>query len=282
MQRLSVILFIIVLFLAVVTVGIWQILKSDQPIEVVSSDIIQTSPPQIKTDDLLDPKETLPATLDLEPAPVADSLPYIPPEPIMSEPLPALDNSDDDMRAAVSGLVGKTQLFIFESFIRHFVVTIDNMTNRRLPQRLSFTRPVPGKFTVMEQYENTDFVLDSKNYQRYKRFIDLIEYVDSTRAIAYYAQFYSLFNQAYTELGYPERDFNDRFIQVVEHLLMTPDVTEPIRLIRPKVFYQFADPELEKLSAGQKILLRMGPDNRRRVKAQLSVLHTELLAFSHY
>jgi hypothetical protein len=46
------------------------------------------------------------------------------------------------------------------------------------------------------------------------------------------------------------------------------------------VRYEFVDPALESLSAGQKILLRVGPANERRLKAKLSELRRELLARS--
>ena len=55
-----------------------------------------------------------------------------------------------------------------------------------------------------------------------------------------------------------------------DELLATPDVAEPYRLIKPEAVYLFADEELEELSAGQKILLRMGSANAARVKARLS------------
>ena len=45
---------------------------------------------------------------------------------------------------------------------------------------------------------------------------------------------------------------------------------EPYRLVKPEAVYQFADEELESLSAGQKILLRMGSENAARVKSKLS------------
>jgi hypothetical protein len=41
---------------------------------------------------------------------------------------------------------------------------------------------------------------------------------------------------------------------------------------RPWVRYEFADPKLEALSAGQKMLVRMGSDNARRLKAVLAEL----------
>ena len=39
---------------------------------------------------------------------------------------------------------------------------------------------------------------------------------------------------------------------------------------RPWVRYEFVDPQLESLSAGQKMLVRMGPVNERRLKAKLT------------
>ena len=86
---------------------------------------------------------------------------------------------------------------------------------------------------------------------------------------AVYIQFYPLFQQSYAELGYPSRYFNDRVFEVIDHLLSAPDVTGPIALTQPKVLYEFADPQLQELSAGQKILVRMGPDNEAKVKAKL-------------
>jgi hypothetical protein len=43
------------------------------------------------------------------------------------------------------------------------------------------------------------------------------------------------------------------------------------------VFYQFADPKLEDLSAGQKLLIRMGPANERNLKEKLRDFRAELV-----
>jgi hypothetical protein len=42
------------------------------------------------------------------------------------------------------------------------------------------------------------------------------------------------------------------------------------------VRYEFADPELSALSSGQKALVRMGPENARRVKAKLRELRAAI------
>ena len=59
-------------------------------------------------------------------------------------------------------------------------------------------------------------------------------------------------------------------------MLAAPEVQGPVKLTRPKVFYQFADPELEALPAGQKILIRIGAGNATKVKAKLREIRSEL------
>ena len=52
-------------------------------------------------------------------------------------------------------------------------------------------------------------------------------------------------------------------------MLAAPEMPAGVKLVQPKVFYQFSDPDLEKRSAGQKIMMRIGNDNAARVKAKL-------------
>jgi hypothetical protein len=206
-------------------------------------------------------------------------------DPVVTQPpkqLPQLDESDSEIAADINNLIegqAMTGLFSFKSFIRHFVVTIDNMTNRKLPQRYIFTQRVADKFSVIKQELDTA-LLDSKNFKRYSPYVNLVDAIDSRKLVTVYVRFYPLFQEAYESLGYPDRYFNDRLIQVIDHLLAAPEVEAPINLVRPKVFYQFADPELESLSAGQKILLRIGYANALRVKSKLRELRSILTKLS--
>jgi hypothetical protein len=77
-------------------------------------------------------------------------------------------------------------------------------------------------------------------------------------------------------LGYPAGSFNDRLIEAIDDLLMTPDVEGPVELTQPRILYEFADPDLEALSAGEKILLRMGPENSAKIKTKLREIRDEL------
>lgn len=110
--------------------------------------------------------------------------------------------------------------------------------------------------------------------------MQLVESIDSEQLVSLYVRFYPLFQQAYEELGYPSAYFNDRLVEVIDHLLEAPDIQQPVRLVRPRVLYQFADPQLEALSAGQKVLIRVGPDNAARLKAKLGELRAGLVAMS--
>ncbi len=208
-------------------------------------------------------------------------------EPASStEELPSLDNSDQPLRESLesSSAVSPNrfeELFIPESLIRHFVVTIDNMTRAKLPEKYDFTQPAPGSFLVKritpeDSTEVPRYHIDPANFERYEGYVVFAETVSLDRMVAIYQRYYPLFQSAYEELGYPDRYFNDRFVEVIDHLLATPEVDRPIELVQPKVFYQYADQRLEDLSAGRKLMIRIGPDNAARIKDRLRDLRQRL------
>jgi hypothetical protein len=125
-------------------------------------------------------------------------------------------------------------------------------------------QPVPG--VPSTSGKDGTLVLASANSSRYALQMRLVETVPAEKIVAFYRRHYPLFQQAYVELGYPNGYFNDRLVEAIDDLLATPEPAGPIRL---KVLFEFADPALEELSAGQKAMLRIGKDNRERVKAKL-------------
>jgi hypothetical protein len=54
-------------------------------------------------------------------------------------------------------------------------------------------------------------------------------------------------------------------------------VQGPVALVQPRVFYEYKDRDLEARSAGQKLLIRMGPANAAVVKAKLRELRATLI-----
>lgn len=224
-----------------------------------------------------------PSMSKAQPAPEAETEPRIrhPIEQTRSgeaaEPLPTLDESEKATQAALDSLFGHKavrEFFRVDDFVRHLVVTIDNLPRKQVPLRYVPVNPPARRFLAAG--EEDSLILNPDNYRRYTPYVRLAETLDTKKFAVVYMHYYPLFQQAYEELGYPSRYFNDRLIEVIDDLLAAPDVLAPIRLIRPKVMYQFADPELEARSAGQKIMIRMGSENAARIKAKLQEVRREL------
>jgi hypothetical protein len=227
------------------------------------------------------PQPPAPA-VETKPAPETKAEPKIQypiAEPKEAKPLPALGESDAAMKEALEGLFGQkafAEFFYLDGIIRRIVATVDNLPRAKVAQRVMPVKPVAGKFLVSGKEDNS--VLNPANYSRYAPYVRLAEAVSVKKLVAVYVHFYALFQQAYKDLGYPTGYFNDRLVEVIDHLLVAPDVQGPIKLVQPGVLYQFADPELEARSAGQKILVRMGAENAARIKAKLKEIRRELTA----
>jgi hypothetical protein len=205
-------------------------------------------------------------------APAPPPAPAGPRFPVAAEPraLPALAESDPALVEALAGVFGMETLGRFlnpEGLVRNIVATIDNLPRETVAQRLNPVKPVPGLPVTTGKDET--LALAPANAARYGGYLRIAESVETPKLVAAYKHFYPLFQQAYLELGYPNGYFNDRLVEVIDHLLETPELAGPVRLVQPKVLYEYADPELEERSAGQKAMLRLGKDNAARVKAKL-------------
>jgi Protein of unknown function (DUF3014) len=193
-------------------------------------------------------------------------------------PLPPLNESDPAVKDGLSTLIGANamQYLVPEDIVRHIVVTVDNLPRQKAPAAKRPTVAVPGAF--LADGDELHATLDPKNFGRYDPMVNVVRQLDMQRMANTYFHFYPLFQGAYQNLGYPTGYFNDRLVQVIDSLLATPQPSGPIELTRPNVMYTFADPDLEALPAGQKLLLRMGPDNAAVVKGKLKELRAIITA----
>jgi hypothetical protein len=192
-----------------------------------------------------------------------------------SKPLPELGSSDADVQESLSGLFSRSlePFLVPQNIIRHVVVTIDNLPRKKTAVQMWPVKPTSGELVTGGSEQLT---LSADNAARYAPIVKIVQSADTAQLVGMYKRFYPLFQQAYVDLGYPDGYFNDRLVEVIDHLLATPDVTGPIQLTQPGVFYQFADTTLEERSAGQKTLLRMSSANAAVVKAKLRELREEV------
>lgn len=226
------------------------------------------------------------AALSYDPA-----APAVPPVELQPLEIPAAAQplAADQIGSVVTEFLGsKAALTFFQlaDFPRKFVATVDNLGRSHAPPVSWPISPTEGRFTVQTLDGVT--VVSSDNGLRYTPLVLLLESLNVGLAVDLYVRMYPVLQQTYVNLGYPDRQFNDRLLQVINHLLATPrapqvmavqltEVKGPIPSLRPWVRYEFAAPALESLSSGQKIMLRVGSVNQNRLKARLSALRQEIL-----
>lgn len=244
---------------------LWRGTRAPEPAPVASA------PPAASV-----PGETAPAPVPGTPRYPIES---VAPQAAMETPLPDVADSDPSLQDALASLFGGAPLdriFHMEQIVPRFVATIDNLPRQTVSLSRMAVKPIGGAPDTTQA--DGRILLRADNSTRYQPYLKVMEQVDTQKLVQAYVRYYPLFQKAYQELGYPNGYFNDRLVEVIDHLLAAPDVPAPIALLQPKVLYEFADPALESRSAGQKILMRMGPVNEARVKAKLRDVRRALTA----
>ncbi|HEV2679497.1 MAG TPA: DUF3014 domain-containing protein [Rhodanobacter sp.] len=192
--------------------------------------------------------------------------------------LPALGDSDASVAAALAALAGGSDLsslLVHQQVIARIVATIDALPRRGLS---TFMLPVHApKGALITQDNDGTTLLGEQNSTRYALYMRVVDSADPQALVDWYVHAYPLFQEAYRQLGYPKGYFNDRLIVVIDDLLTAPEPTRPLALVRSKTYYLYTDPSLESLSAGQKLLLRVGPANEAKIKTKLRAIRTQLI-----
>ncbi|HMQ71949.1 MAG TPA: DUF3014 domain-containing protein [Rubrivivax sp.] len=216
--------------------------------------------------------------------PVDDTAVQAPPAPPTTvAPLAADDAS---VRQALTGLLGREAVLALlqaDGFAERVVATVDALPRGHAAPRLWPVHPAEGRFTV------DGGRIAAANEQRYAPFVRMVERLDPAAAAGLYRRLQPQLQAAYENLGYPGRRFDDRLLEVVDHLLATPqpdsppavtltEVKGPIAPERPWVRYEYADPALESRSAGQRILLRLGDAQRRSLIDWLRAFRAQVAA----
>ncbi|HEX7690459.1 MAG TPA: DUF3014 domain-containing protein [Burkholderiaceae bacterium] len=212
--------------------------------------------------------------------------------PRIAHPVPTMASASSPpartFELELVGLLGGAPvaaLFRSDDFDRRFVATIDNLGRSAAPPSVWPVNPVGGRLRVAASPDGD--VIGPDNGARYEPYVRLLEQVDLSAVVRLYVQHYPELQREYEALGFPGRYFNDRVVAVLDQLLATPTAAGALHVhlprvegpqpTRPWLLYDFDDPALRSLAAGQRLLLRMGPDNERRVKERLRELRRLLV-----
>ncbi len=208
--------------------------------------------------------------------PVAIQHPIEPPPADAAAPEAPSVDADAAARQAMGEVFGPAiaDWLVNEQLARRLVATVDNLPRNTRIEPLRPLRAPAGPLVV--EREELDaavgeerITLSPANYARYDAVMGLVAALDPADAAATYRRIYPQVQAQYEELGYPSRYFNDRLVQVIDHLLAAPTPQGPLLLEQPKVLYRFADEGLEALSPGQKLMLRIGPAHAQMLKQKL-------------
>ncbi len=185
-------------------------------------------------------------------------------------PLPALKDSDEWLRKKLKDLSPYPKLaewLKINDLIRRITAAVDNIAHGMSPRaHLKFLTP-SRPFTVVKKGE--ELYLNPQSYRRYDLVADVFSSLDAKSAVRIFREVKPLFQEAYRELGYPNQDFQETLVQAIKELLGTPIVKGDIVVVQGVTTYQMTDENLEDLDDAQKDLLRMGPQNIRKVQNKL-------------
>lgn len=222
------------------------------------------------------------AAADPDPAPTI-KYPIAPvvtqPAEVDSTPLPDLQDSDASAIAALITLFDDATVATLlkpEFLIPRMVATIDNLPRQRLNSHALPIKRVPGDFIIAASGDEV-FIAET-NSARYDLYVNAFVVADNAQMLALYRRWYPLFQQAYRELGDPNAYFNNRLVEVIDHMLDAPDAAPPVPVLKPRSMWEYADPNLQSASIGHRLLFRLGPAHAAQVKAKLVELRAGVTA----
>lgn len=255
---------------AVVAIGGWLVFQSTpEPEPVAVIEPVMSPPPE---------KEPFPESVNQAP-----DIPQVQPEPVEEpmeeEPLPTLIESDNFAKNVLAPLNNSEEFSLWlqtENLLQKGVTFIDGLSRGKILRKIIPIKPPSSKFIVTK--EDDRIYLDPANYERYDQVVDLVTNIPPEAAYEAFHTLRPLLEAAYGELGYPEDKVDNALIGALDQILAAPETDAPIALKSESVAYTYADPNLESLSPIQKQLLRMGPENTAKIKAQAKLIKETLMA----
>lgn len=205
--------------------------------------------------------ESEPGTAPAEPA--ADATP----------PLPPLDASDAYVRDLGVGLSRDSTFSSWlghDDLVRRFVAATANVAEGASPAvHVPFLRPAEA-FRVLDRGDRT--VVDPATFHRHDLAVGALTSLDPAACARALARLEPLFEAAWRELGDPRQDFRGTLAAALARLTSVPVPEGEVEVVPDGAVWAFADPDLERRAAAEKLLLRLGPGNARRLQGWLREL----------
>ncbi len=239
---------------------------AEAPVQEIPRPVLQPSPvqsaPTVATVSSNTPVAVAPTPIEV-PAVAVPETPEI--------NLPPLNASDafvlDGLRAMQNG-VALVRVLANEQLVRKFVVFVENVSRGGFPQTELPYLPLGQEMPVSNIDDNL-YVMDPSAHARFDEVVNTFVALDPEQAMVLYRALSPLFQQAYAEIGFRDVNFDDTLRRALTRVISANDVEGPLQLVKPKVMYLYADSRIETLSAVNKQLVRLGPENSAKLKDML-------------
>jgi hypothetical protein len=195
-----------------------------------------------------------------------------------SAPLPPLSESDSVFKLAVLEVSSALEPWVIaDELIKKYLIIVNDFAQGLHPHK-HFNFLSPGKPFRVNKDVNGIYIA-KQSYQRYDQLAAAVDAIDINKAVGMFKLFRPLLQQVFVEFGYAEDyQLEDIFKKAAANIIQAPVIVENVRLIRPAVYYKYADQKLEALNPVQKQMLRMGPENTRIIQAKLRLLLEAFIA----
>lgn len=191
--------------------------------------------------------------------------------------LPPLDETDPLVRQLVERLSAHPTVAAWlttDGLILNFVVVTSRIANGQTPvAELKAVGPIP-RFRIRKSAG--DLFVDPSTYRRYDRHAAAVSSLDARGTARLYATLKPRIADAYGRLGHRGAEFDLVLERAIIELLNVPVVDGDVELAPHGTVYAFADERLQAMSAAQKQLFRMGPQNVRTVQGKLREIASAL------
>lgn len=256
----------IVVLIAIVAAGVYLVRMAMHPRDAQESSAPANLP--------VPPSSSAPASSASAPIQHPITQAETSPAAASTAPLPALADSDTSVLDAIAKLASGgdlRSLLTPSQIISRVVATVDALPRHSMGSSFILPLRTPSG-SIQTVQANGITVIGPGNAGRYDPYMAVLASTDPHALVAWYRHSYPLFQQAYRELGYPHGYFNDRLVAAIDDMLAAPDLHDPIALTKSGAHYHFVDPQLQGLSNGQKLMVRMGPANEQQFKAKLRMI----------
>jgi len=190
---------------------------------------------------------------------------------VKPEPL-KLEESDDSFRQAVKDVSENlSDWFNVKGVIRKYIIIVNDLSQNQIIYKHRKFLKMPQNMLVKE--DSQGLYMDPQSYRRYDRLANAIAFINVQKGRELYLTYRPLLKQVFDEFAYPaEYRLEDIFMKAVASVIEAPIIKGRISLVRHSVNYKFADKKIEALNDVKKQMLRMGPENTRKIQNKLRQL----------